>query len=61
GLRVSELVNLALGDLHLDMGFVRVLGKGAKERLVPTGRSALAFIQEYLESARPKLTRRRLS
>ncbi|MDL1872931.1 site-specific tyrosine recombinase XerD [Deltaproteobacteria bacterium PRO3] len=61
GLRVSELVGLASGDVHLDMGFVRVLGKGSKERLVPVGRSALACLKEYLELARPKLTKKRLS
>ncbi|MCC6272315.1 MAG: site-specific tyrosine recombinase XerD [Deltaproteobacteria bacterium] len=61
GLRVSELVGLASADVHLDMGFVRVLGKGSKERLVPVGRSALACLKEYLELARPKLTKKRLS
>ncbi len=61
GLRVSELVGLASGDVHLDMGFVRVLGKGSKERLVPVGRSALAYLKEYLELARPTLTKKRLS
>jgi integrase/recombinase XerD len=61
GLRVSELVGLSVADLHLEMGFVRVLGKGAKERLVPVGRSALGYLKEYLELARPKLTARRLS
>jgi len=61
GLRVSELVGLASGDVHLDMGFVRVLGKGSKERLVPVGRSALACLKEYLEIARPTLTKKRLS
>ncbi|MCC7344141.1 MAG: site-specific tyrosine recombinase XerD [Deltaproteobacteria bacterium] len=61
GLRVSELVGLASSDVHLDMGFVRVLGKGSKERLVPVGRSALACLKEYLALARPKLTKKRLS
>lgn len=61
GLRVSELVGLASGDVHLDMGFVRVLGKGSKERLVPVGRSALGYLKEYLELARPALTKKRLS
>jgi tyrosine recombinase XerD len=61
GLRVSELVHLRLGDLHAEMGFLRVLGKGSKERLVPVGRSALSFIQEYLNFARPQLAKGRLS
>ncbi|MCE9625196.1 MAG: site-specific tyrosine recombinase XerD [Deltaproteobacteria bacterium] len=61
GLRVSELVGLAVADLHLEMGFVRVMGKGSKERLVPAGRSALGYIKEYLELSRPLLTKQRLS
>ncbi len=61
GLRVSELITLRAGDLHAERGFLRVLGKGSKERLVPVGRSALKFLKEYLELARPKLTARRLS
>ncbi|HKY64679.1 MAG TPA: site-specific tyrosine recombinase XerD [bacterium] len=61
GLRVSELVGLQLRDLHFEAGFVRVLGKGSKERLVPVGRSALECLKEYLELARPKLTAKRLS
>jgi len=61
GLRVSELIGLAVADLHLEMGFVRVMGKGSKERLVPAGRSSLGFIREYLELSRPLLTKQRLS
>ncbi|MFO1463592.1 MAG: site-specific tyrosine recombinase XerD [bacterium] len=61
GLRVSELVGLATGDVHFEMGFVRVLGKGAKERLVPVGASALKAMREYLELGRPSLTKQRLS
>ena len=49
GLRVSELVNLRLSDLHLDEGFVRVVGKGDKERLVPIGRKAIHDIDCYIE------------
>ena len=52
GLRVSELCALELQGLNLDAGVVRVLGKGRKERLVPVGRSAIAAITEYLETAR---------
>lgn len=61
GLRVSELVGLQMADLHREMGFLRVMGKGSKERLVPVGRSALAHIQEYLDSARSKQAKGRLS
>jgi integrase/recombinase XerD len=55
GLRVSELILLKLQDVNLDGGFVRVFGKGSKERLVPIGRFAIDRVRQYLESARPKL------
>jgi len=61
GLRVSELVGLKIGDVHRDMGFLRVLGKGSKERLIPVGKSALKYLQEYLEVSRPILAKGRLS
>jgi integrase/recombinase XerD len=59
GLRVSELVNLRVGDLEMRMGCLRCIGKGDKERLVPLGRKALAAVQEYLEKSRPVLLRGR--
>jgi integrase/recombinase XerD len=52
GLRVSELVNLKISQLYFDVGFVRVLGKGDKERLVPIGRSAVKYVKIYLEKIR---------
>jgi integrase/recombinase XerD len=52
GLRVSELVELRLSNVHFDIGFLRVLGKGNKERLVPIGRDALKFLKIYLEEIR---------
>jgi integrase/recombinase XerD len=55
GLRVSELVTLKLPQLSEDMGVVRVTGKGSKERLVPLGAEALAWIRRYLREARPAL------
>jgi integrase/recombinase XerD len=55
GLRVSELTGLDVDDLDLDDGFVRVLGKGGKERDVPMGRHARAAIEAYLTRARPVL------
>ncbi|RJQ64584.1 MAG: site-specific tyrosine recombinase XerD [Desulfobacteraceae bacterium] len=55
GLRVSELILLKLQDVNLDGGFVRVFGKGSKERLVPIGRFAIDRVRQYLESARPRL------
>jgi integrase/recombinase XerD len=55
GLRVSELVNLKLSNLHLEIGFVKVTGKGNKERLVPIGGVAVKLIQIYLEEVRNKV------
>ena len=52
GLRVTELVTLKVAQLSLDMGVVRVMGKGAKERLVPLGESAVDVVQEYFSTAR---------
>lgn len=55
GLRVSELVELSMKDIHLDMGFVQVYGKGNKERIVPVGEMAIDSIEYYISNARPKL------
>src|SRR4029077_18056490 len=55
GLRVSELVGLKLAQVSLDMGVVRVLGKGSKERLVPLGEESIAWLKRYLANARPQL------
>ncbi len=52
GLRVSETVNLKISCLHLDVGFVRVIGKGDKERLVPIGRDAIKYIGIYYNDIR---------
>lgn len=57
GLRVSELVGLTLDRVRLDPGFVRVLGKGRKERLVPLGASAVARLDDYFGRSRPELNR----
>lgn len=52
GLRVSEVVNLKLSQLYFDVGFIRVIGKGSKERLVPIGRSAVKYISIYKNNIR---------
>ena len=52
GLRVSELVNLKISCLYLDVGFIRVIGKGDKERLVPIGSDAIKFIKIYKDDIR---------
>ena len=54
GLRVSELIDLRLNNVYTDIGFLRVVGKGNKERLVPIGRDALKYIQIYIKEIRGK-------
>ena len=61
GLRVSELVGLKTLQVGLDMGVVRVLGKGSKERLTPLGEEAVAWIERYQREARPELLQARKS
>ncbi len=61
GLRVSELVALKTFEANLDAGVVRVLGKGAKERLVPLGEEAVQWLQRYLGTARAALLGRKAS
>jgi integrase/recombinase XerD len=61
GLRVSELVGLKTVQVSLDMGVVRVLGKGAKERLTPLGEEAVGWIDRYRQHARPALLGARTS
>lgn len=61
GLRVSELISLSLDRLRLDPGYVRVVGKGGKERLVPLGASAVEWNERYIDEARPSLDRERRS
>lgn len=58
GLRVAELVGLNLGDLDTSEGWVRVLGKGRKEREVPLGTKAASTLRRYLDEARPELEER---
>jgi len=55
GLRLAELRQLRLEQLHLEAGFINVIGKGNKERVVPVGRQGIAALNRYLETGRPKL------
>ena len=61
GLRVSELVNLKVDDIHFEAGFLRVIGKGSKERIVPVHQRAIDRIKEYLKDYRPLLLKRNYS
>jgi integrase/recombinase XerD len=57
GLRVSEIARLTLHDLNVEAGFLRTVGKGSKERIVPVGKQALHWLQRYSTEARPRLAR----
>ena len=61
GLRVSELVHLKMGELHLEMGLIQTLGKGNKERIIPIGDVAIDWIDRYLNQSRPVLLKQRTS
>ena len=56
GLRVSELINLQISDIYKKDGFLRILGKGSKERLVPIGKSSLKILYQYIEGARKQIS-----
>lgn len=58
GLRVSELIGLKLGNIHLKMGLLQTIGKGDKERIVPLGDYAIHWIERYLQEARPLLIKK---
>lgn len=59
GIRVSELVNARLENVDLEKGYLRVIGKGNKERLVPMGRVVCQILQDYLQKSRPKFVKAR--
>ncbi|MEW6109037.1 MAG: site-specific tyrosine recombinase XerD [Nitrospirota bacterium] len=61
GLRVSELISIKLGDIHFDAGFIRVLGKGSKERVVPVNHRAIEKIKQYIESERTGILKKKKS
>jgi integrase/recombinase XerD len=61
GMRVSEAVNLKLDNVNLDIGFLRCIGKGNKERVIPMGAKAIASLNRYLEISRPKLLNKKES
>jgi integrase/recombinase XerD len=57
GVRASELSDLTMTDLNLDVGYIRCIGKGRKERVIPVGRSAVAAVRVYLSRQRPELAK----
>jgi integrase/recombinase XerD len=59
GLRVSELVGLRIADVRLSEGFLKTIGKGSKERIVPIGDEAASWVGKYLKDARPILAKKR--
>ncbi len=61
GLRVSELISIKLGDIHFDAGFIRIVGKGSKERVVPVNPRALNKIRRYISEERPFVLKKRQS
>ena len=61
GLRVSELVRLRAGDVNFEAGFIRTIGKGSKERIVPLGEKAVTFLRKYLGESYGHFRRKRPS
>jgi integrase/recombinase XerD len=61
GLRVSELMSLTLNSINLEAGYILVLGKGSKERVIPVGEEALKWVKRYSSESRPKLTAKKSS
>jgi integrase/recombinase XerD len=61
GLRVSELIAIKLGDINFEAGFVRVLGKGSKERVVPVNHRAIKKLKLYRDKERPEILKKRHS
>jgi integrase/recombinase XerD len=59
GLRVSELTSIKLGDIHFDAGFIRVMGKGSKERVVPVNSRAIEKIKQYIHEERPEVLKKK--
>jgi len=61
GMRVSEAVNLKLANINLDIGFLRCIGKGNKERVIPMGKKAIISLKRYLAVSRPHLLKKKES
>lgn len=61
GIRVSELINIELEDVNLLMGFVKVFGKGNKERIIPLGETVIELLKTYIENVRPQLLKKQVT
>jgi integrase/recombinase XerD len=61
GMRASEIVNLKTSSVNLEVGFVRCIGKGSKERVIPLGKKAINSLKKYLEASRPALLNKKES
>lgn len=61
GMRVSELISIEVEDINLMMGFVKVFGKGNKERIVPLGETVIDFLRNYMETVRPQLLKKHVT
>lgn len=61
GLRVTELISIKLGDINFEAGFIRVLGKGSKERVVPVNTRAINRIKQYIEQERQEILKKKQS
>lgn len=61
GIRVSELISLTLDDVHLQLGFIKCMGKGSKERIIPLGSLAIQSIDTYITRGRGELTKKKKS
>ena len=59
GIRVSELINLTMNSINWQVGFLTVMGKGSKERIVPIGKTAYDCVREYVDKARPQLMQKK--
>ncbi|MBH9581109.1 site-specific tyrosine recombinase XerD [Staphylococcus felis] len=61
GMRVSELIHIEVEDINLMMGFVKVFGKGKKERIVPLGETVIEYLEYYMQNIRPKLLKKNVT
>ena len=59
GLRVSEVINIKMGDISFEAGFITIKGKGSKERVVPINEATLSTLVQYIEESRPEILRKR--